>query len=305
MAKLALERTPETEQKILDLHFGQEVLSHQIAKQLKTDKIWVIDEVIKDEETRRKNNLIKLISKGKSYQEDLISWVKYSRVVRKKAYYEIAQELGVDELKIYDIVFFQKVTKKANGKYAENSFTRAELLYRNGKMTELNIAGKPLSEIADVYHLTRQRVSYIFQEIGYVPIATKSIKTMAHTKYLPHLNQIMTDEVKEQITNLKKEIRTTKQKAAVAKFHYNKVIMKLRCSYLIKMTKAWDEADRPDYIANRRTLVIIYNELTRDMSNYTSEYQLIEETLRALAKFEKANKIEVRGDSLTKLFPDI
>lgn len=295
--------TPVLKNRIIEWHFGKRGYDvNEIARELGVGELWSIEEVIISEREYKKNFLKEAKKLGASYKGQLVEWVKYARTTLHQTYYEIAKELGFDEMEIYDIIFTYEVTPSSTKKYLKNAFTREEKQYRREAMTRINKENHlTLEQIAQMFHLTKQRVSAIFQEMGYKPVSTHTIKRVVQDKYLPQFKDMINEDIKNQLDTLRKEVRTTKQRASVAKYHYNKIVIALRCKYLEKIMKTWDEDDRADYTGNRRVLINIYKELSSDKSNYTEEFSKVSEILHKMCEFEKANNIEIKLDKLPEL----
>lgn len=251
---------------------------------------WAVKELIEDEWNKKVNAIKQLIHSGNPYKLELIEFVKLARDCYKMTYYELSSLLGISEMEVYDIIFFNRVTKGSKS-YLKGSYTREEKDYRSKDMIRMNQEGATLESIAAKYHITKQRISIILKEVGYVPVSTHTLKSITAGKYAKQLGDAASDELLNQVEALRKEVRVTKQRHAVAKYHYNKMLIGLRCKLVMQYMLHWSEEVRADYMTNRKVLKSIFKEVG-ESPQYTKELQDVRDMLLRMDTFEKVNGIK-------------
>ena len=278
--------------KVVELRYTHGMKQQDIAKQLGIRSQSYVAELLRLDIEDKVANLVEVNQDSPEYQERLVDLIVFMRDTQQWNYKKIAEVLGMDKYKIFEII---REYSKASGKNPSKirySLTNEEKKERNKDLVELSMKGYSVTEIASKVYLSKQRVSSIFSDMGYVPIKGRALVKMESNENTPELVKLVIDDCNVKLEEISKSLQATRDQFAMYKYTTQKQLTELRCNYMVTLLNSpYEVYSKPEiqqtYTTLRRILRSAWTNISKNKKGST--YGILKAVIEQIDAFESSS----------------
>ena len=274
------ESTLLLEKDIVRMCYEENKSPKEIKEELNLGSVGQVNEVLRRDMLSRVKQFKKINKDSPDFYEARNEIINFLKFTRKLDYVTISEMLGIDRLSLFKIV--SEITTCTS----KNALTKEERRIRDNAMKSLALQGYSLQEIGNRAGISRQRVSRIFNEMGFKPIkGTRQIKMKSSLKQ-SELNKLMMKDFNDKLAEMNEKCISLRAQYGTLKIYHLERITEVRCKYLREIMKHPTLLNYEEYVNTRRLVRATYNKWKEN--NKSSKYvDFASETLDLVANYER------------------
>jgi DNA-directed RNA polymerase specialized sigma subunit len=281
----------DKKQEVVNLRYVKGMKQQEIAKELGLRSQSYVAELLRMDIEDKIRDIGTFDPESTEYKAHLIDLVVFMRDTQHWNYKKIAELLGVDKYKVFEII---REYSKALGKNTAKirySLTNEEKKERNNDLVKLSQQGYSVTEIASKVYLSKQRVSSIFSDMGFVPIKGRNLSRMESNENTPELVKLVIDDCNVKLDEISKSLQQTKDQYAMYKYSTQKQVTQLRCTIMTLLIsnkfqlvaeKKWFD----EYVTLRKTLRTAWTAIKNAPKAAT--YEVLKDINEQINEFESS-----------------